>query len=147
MGERFVPKNVYYGVQPLRTAENFPVIGLVVHLEQISSIAEIKKASTITNPEIGLLDRRAAGVVARACDEIAAGRPYEMLTTNPIQDGVGTSPDTNASEVIANRATELLGGEEGDYALINPNDHVNYGQSTNNVFLSAGKLAVLKLLA
>ena len=146
VGERSVPKDVYYGVQSLRAAENFPITGLAVHPEQINSIAEIKKASAITNLEIGLLDKRVADAIVRACDEIAAGRLHEAFIVDPIQGGAGTSLNMNANEVIANRAIELLGGEKGDYALVNPSDHVNYGQSTNDVFPSAGKLAVLKLL-
>ena len=146
VGERSVPKDVYYGVQSLRAAENFPITGLAVHPEQINSIAEIKKASAITNLEIGLLDKRVADAIVRACDEIAAGRLHEAFIVDPIQGGAGTSLNMNANEVIANRAIELLGGEKRDYALVNPNDHVNYGQSTNDVFPSAGKLAVLKLL-
>ena len=146
VGERSVPKDVYYGVQSLRAAENFPITGLAVHPEQINSIAEIKKASAITNLEIGLLDKRVADAIVRACDEIAAGRLHEAFIVDPIQGGAGTSLNMNANEVIANRAIELLGGEKGDCALVNPNDHVNYGQSTNDVFPSAGKLAVLKLL-
>ena len=146
VGERSVPKDVYYGVQSLRAAENFPITGLAVHPEQINSIAEIKKASAITNLEIGLLDKRVADAIVRACDEIAAGRLHEAFIVDPIQGGAGTSLNMNANEVIANRAIELLVGEKGDYALVNPNDHVNYGQSTNDVFPSAGKLAVLKLL-
>ena len=146
VGERSVPKDVYYGVQSLRAAENFPITGLAVHPEQINSIAEIKKASAITNLEIGLLDKRVADAIVRACDEIAAGRLHEAFIVDPIQGGAGTSLNMNANEVIANRAIELLGWEKGDYALVNPNDHVNYGQSTNDVFPSAGKLAVLKLL-
>jgi len=146
VGERSVPKDVYYGVQSLRAAENFPITGLAVHPEQINSIAEIKKASAITNLEIGLLDKRVADAIVRACDEIAAGRLHEAFIVDPIQGGAGTSLNMNANEVIANRAIELLGGEKGDYALVNLNDHVNYGQSTNDVFPSAGKLAVLKLL-
>ena len=146
VGERSVPKDVYYGVQSLRAAENFPITGLAVHPEQINSIAEIKKASAITNLEIGLLDKRVADAIVRACDEIAAGRLHEAFIVDPIQGGAGTSLNMNANEVIANRAIELLGEEKGDYALVNPNDHVNYGQSTNDVFPSAGKLAVLKLL-
>ena len=146
VGERSVPKDVYYGVQSLRAAENFPITGLAVHPEQINSIAEIKKASAITNLEIGLLDKRVADAIVRACDEIAAGRLHEAFIVDPIQGGAGTSLNMNANEVIANRAIELLGGEKGDYTLVNPNDHVNYGQSTNDVFPSAGKLAVLKLL-
>ena len=83
-----------------------------------------------------------ADAIVRACDEIAAGRLHEAFIVDPIQGGAGTSLNMNANEVIANRAIELLGGEKGDYALVNPNDHVNYGQSTNDVFPSAGKLAV-----
>ena len=146
IGERSVPKDVYYGVQSLRAAENFHITGLTMHPEIINSIAEIKKASAITNYEIGLLDKRVADAIVRACDEIAAGKLHEAFIVDPIQGGAGTSLNMNANEVIANRAIELLGGEKGDYALVNPNDHVNYGQSTNDVFPSAGKMAVLKLL-
>ena len=146
VGERAVPKDVYYGVQSLRAAENFPITGLAMHPELINSIAEIKKASAITNYEIGLLEKRVADAIVAACEEIAAGKLHEAFIVDPIQGGAGTSLNMNANEVIANRAIELLGGEKGDYRLVNPNDHVNYGQSTNDVFPSAGKLAVLKLL-
>ena len=146
VGERAVPKDVYYGVQSLRAAENFHITGLTMHPELINSMAEIKKASAITNLEIGLLDKRVADAIVRACDEIAAGKLHEAFIVDPIQGGAGTSLNMNANEVIANRAIELLGGQKGDYTLVNPNDHVNYGQSTNDVFPSAGKLAVLKLL-
>ena len=146
VGERAVPKDVYYGVQSLRAAENFPITGLAMHPELINSIAEIKKASAITNYEIGLLEKRVADAIVAACEEIAAGKLHEAFIVDPIQGGAGTSLNMNANEVIANRAIELLGGEKGDYRLVNPNDHVNCGQSTNDVFPSAGKLAVLKLL-
>ena len=146
VGERAVPKDVYYGVQSLRAAENCPITGLAMHPELINSIAEIKKASAITNYEIGLLEKRVADAIVAACEEIAAGKLHEAFIVDPIQGGAGTSLNMNANEVIANRAIELLGGEKGDYRLVNPNDHVNYGQSTNDVFPSAGKLAVLKLL-
>ena len=146
IGERTLPKDVYYGVQSLRAAENFHITGLTMHPEIINSIAEIKKASAITNYEIGLLDKRVADAIVRACEEIAEGKLHEEFIVDPIQGGAGTSLNMNANEVIANRAIELLGGEKGDYTLVNPNDHVNYGQSTNDVFPSAGKMAVLKLL-
>ena len=133
-------------MQSLRAAENFPITGLAMHPELINSIAEIKKASAITNYEIGLLEKRVADAIVAACEEIAAGKLHEAFIVDPIQGGAGTSLNMNANEVIANRAIELLGGEKGDYRLVNPNDHVNYGQSTNDVFPSAGKLAVLKLL-
>lgn len=146
VGEKAVPVDVYYGVQSLRAAENFHITGLTMHPEIINSTAEIKKASAITNLEIGLLDKKVADAIIRACDEIVAGKLHEEFIVDPIQGGAGTSLNMNANEVIANRAIELLGGEKGDYSLVNPNDHVNYGQSTNDVFPSAGKLAVLKLL-
>ncbi len=146
VGERAVPKDVYYGVQSLRAAENFHITGLTMHPELINSIAEIKKASAITNLEIGLLDKRVADAIVHACDEIVSGKLHDAFIVDPIQGGAGTSLNMNANEVIANRAIELLGGEKGDYSLVNPNDHVNCGQSTNDVFPSAGKLAVLKLL-
>jgi len=146
VGERAIPKDVYYGVQSLRAAENFRITGLSMHPEMITSIAEIKKASAITNYEIGLLDKKVAEAIVTACDEIIAGKLRDEFIVDAIQGGAGTSLNMNANEVIANRAIELLGGEKGDYSLVNPNDHVNCGQSTNDVFPSAGKLAVLKLL-
>ena len=146
IGDRALPKDAYYGVQSLRAAENFHITGLTMHPEIINSIAEIKKASAITNAEIGLLDKKIADAIVKACDEIVAGEFHDAFIVDPIQGGAGTSLNMNANEVIANRAIELLGGEKGDYTLVNPNDHVNCGQSTNDVFPSAGKLAVLKLL-
>ena len=92
------------------------------------------------------MDRKVADAITKACDEIIDGKLHEQFIVDPIQGGAGTSLNMNANEVIANRAIEILGGEKGDYTLVNPNDHVNYGQSTNDVFPSAGKLAVLKLL-
>lgn len=146
IGNRNLPKDAYYGVQSLRAAENFHITGLTMHPELINSIAEIKKAAAITNLEIGLLDKQVADAIIRACDEIIAGEFHEEFIVDPIQGGAGTSLNMNANEVIANRAIEILGGNKGDYSLVNPNDHVNCGQSTNDVFPSAGKLAVLKLL-
>ena len=146
IGERSLPRDVYYGVQSLRAAENFHITGLKMHPEIINSIAEIKKASAMVNADIGLLDRSLADAIVRACDEIVSGKLHDAFIVDPIQGGAGTSLNMNANEVIANRAIELLGGEKGDYSLVNPNDHVNCGQSTNDVFPSAGKMAVLKLL-
>ena len=146
VGERAIPKDVYYGVQSLRAAENFHITGLTMHPELINSIAEIKKASAITNLEIGLLDKRVADAIVHACDEIVSGKLHDAFIVDPIQGGAGTSLNMNANEVIANRAIELLGGEKGDYSLVNPNDQQSSAASTNDVFPSAGKLAVLKLL-
>ncbi|WP_455909862.1 aspartate ammonia-lyase [Dysosmobacter welbionis] len=146
IGERSLPRDAYYGVQSLRASENFHITGLTMHPEIINSIAEIKKAAAITNSEVGLLDKEVADAIVKACDEIVAGKLHDSFIVDPIQGGAGTSLNMNANEVIANRAIELLGGEKGNYTLVNPNDHVNSGQSTNDVFPSAGKMAVLKLL-
>ena len=146
IGVKDVPADVYYGVQSLRAAENFPITGLRMHPELIRSLACIKKAAALANREAGLLDVSRADAIVRACDEILAERLREQFIVDPIQGGAGTSINMNANEVIANRAIELLGGVKGDYALVNPNDHVNCGQSTNDVIPTAGKMATLRLL-
>lgn len=146
IGMKDVPDNVYYGVQSMRAAENFHITGLNIHPEIINSLAYIKKAAAITNLEIGLLDKKTAEAIVQACDEILAGRFHKEFIVDPIQGGAGTSLNMNANEVIANRAIEILGGQKGDYSIVNPNDHVNCGQSTNDVVPSAGKMTSLRLL-
>lgn len=146
IGSKEVPEDVYYGVQSLRAAENFHITGLTMHPEIINSLACIKKAAAITNCEIGLLEKKKASAIVNACDEILAGRFYRDFIVDPIQGGAGTSLNMNANEVIANRAIELLGGQKGDYSIINPNDDVNCGQSTNDVIPTAGKMTSLRLL-
>ncbi|NBH71916.1 aspartate ammonia-lyase [Clostridiaceae bacterium] len=146
IGEKKVPEEAYYGIQTLRAYENFYITGLKMHPELINSVAQIKKAAAITNFEVGELDKKIADAIVRACDEIIAGKLHDQFIVDPIQGGAGTSLNMNANEVIANRAIELLGGQKGDYKLVNPNDHVNFGQSTNDVFPSCGKMAALKLL-
>lgn len=146
IGTKDVPENVYYGVQSLRAAENFHITGLNMHPEIINSLAYIKKAAAITNCEAGLLDKRRTQAIVQACDEILEGKFREDFIVDPIQGGAGTSLNMNANEVIANRATEILGGKKGDYSVVNPNDHVNCGQSTNDVIPTAGKMTSLRLL-
>lgn len=146
IGTKDVPENVYYGVQSLRAAENFHITGLSMHPEIINSLAYIKKAAAITNCEIGLLDKRIANAIVQACDEIVSGKFHDAFIVDPIQGGAGTSLNMNANEVIANRAIEILGGQKGDYSIVHPNDHVNCGQSTNDVIPTAGKMTSLRLL-
>lgn len=146
IGIKDVPGDVYYGVQSLRASENFHITGLNMHPEIINSMAYIKKAAAITNCEIGLLDKRIAGAIVKACDEIAAGRFHDAFIVDPIQGGAGTSLNMNANEVIANRAIEILGGQKGEYSVVHPIDHVNSGQSTNDVIPTAGKMTSLRLL-
>ena len=146
IGTKDVPENVYYGVQSLRAAENFHITGLNMHPEIINSLAYIKKAAAITNCEAGLLDKRRTQAIVQACDEILEGKFREDFIVDPIQGGAGTSLNMNANEVIANRAIEILGGKKGDYSVVNQNDHVNCGQSTNDVIPTAGKMTSLRLL-
>ncbi|MDD3174528.1 MAG: aspartate ammonia-lyase [Herbinix sp.] len=146
IGTKEIPVDVYYGVQTLRAYENFYITGMYMHPELIKSVALIKKAAAITNFEVGRLDKKRADAIVKACDEIIAGKLHDQFIVDPIQGGAGTSLNMNANEVIANRAIEILGGEMGDYSIVNPNDHVNYGQSTNDVFPSCGRITALKLL-
>ena len=146
IGVKDIPEDVYYGVQSLRAAENFHITGLNMHPEIINSLAYIKKAAAITNCEVGLLEKKKAQAIVQACDEIVSGKFHNEFIVDPVQGGAGTSLNMNANEVIANRAIEILGGKKGDYTIINPNDDVNCGQSTNDVIPTAGKMTSLRLL-
>ena len=147
IGTMEVPAEAYYGVQALRAKQNFPITGTKLHPVFIRNLAQIKKAAAITNNNAGLLPEDKADAIVRACDEVIAGKLAEEFIVDAIQGGAGTSANMNMNEVIANRAIEILGGKKGDYSLVNPNDHVNFGQSTNDVFPSCGKMAALKLIS
>ena len=146
IGSMKVPSEAYYGVQSLRANKNFHITSKKMNSKLIISLAEIKKAAAITNRNAGLLDKQIANATIVACDEIILGKFHDEFIVDPIQGGAGTSANMNANEVIANRAIEILGGVKGDYNIVNPNDHVNMAQSTNDVFPTAGKLTVIKLL-
>jgi aspartate ammonia-lyase len=146
IGTKEIPMNVYYGVQSQRGAENFYITGLNLHPEFIRSLAYVKKAAAITNCEAEALDKKIAAAIVKACDKILDGKYHDYFIVDPIQGGAGTSMNMNANEVIANIAIELLGGRKGDYSIVHPNDHVNCGQSTNDVIPTAGKITTLNLL-
>ena len=146
IGTRNIPREAYYGVQSLRGAENFHITGRRMHPEFIKAIVEIKKAAAITNRDVGVYAPDLANAIIAACDEILDGKLLDNFIIDAIQGGAGTSANMNANEVIANRAIELLGGDKGDYKLVHPNDHVNCGQSTNDVIPSAGRIAAIRLL-
>jgi len=146
IGDKEVPSDAYYGVQSLRAAENFPITGLTMHPEMVSSIVYIKKAAAITNNETGRLPKEKADAIIKACDEILEGRFLDNFIVDSIQGGAGTSLNMNANEVIANRAIEISGGNKGEYSVIHPNDDVNMGQSTNDVIPTAGKMTTIRLL-
>ena len=144
MGSLDIPKDAYYGVQSLRGHQNFQISGVKTHPLFIKNITLIKKAAALTNGACGEIEPDVMHAIIGACDEILAGAFAEDFITDAIQGGAGTSANMNVNEVIANRATELLGGKKGKY-LCHPNDHVNKAQSTNDVIPTAGKLTVLDL--
>ena len=146
IGSLKVPMEAYYGVQTLRAKNNFHITNKTIHPKLIISLAEIKKAAAITNIDINKLNRKVGAAIIQACNEIISGRLHEEFIVDPIQGGAGTSANMNANEVIANRAIEILGGIKGDYSIVHPNDDVNMAQSTNDVFPTAGKLVIIKML-
>src|SRR5690606_35648893 len=139
LGEREVPAHAYYGIHTLRAVENFPITGIPISFypELIYSLACVKQAAALANRDLDLLDDETANAIVRACQEIRSGKLHDQFVVDSIQGGAGTSTNMNANEVIANRALELLGRPRGDYAVVHPNDHVNLGQSTNDVYPTA----------
>ncbi len=143
MGPMQVPARAYYGAQTARAAENFPISGLRFPRQFIRALGLIKKHAAITNRELGALEARTAEAIAQAAQEVADGKWDGEFVLDIFQTGSGTSTNMNANEVIANRATELLGGQRGG-KLAHPNDHVNRGQSSNDVIPTAIHLAALE---
>ncbi|MGL5088501.1 MAG: aspartate ammonia-lyase, partial [Cetobacterium sp.] len=121
---------------------NFYITGYRASNDFIKALAYVKKASAIANLQAGMLDEKVVDAIIKAAEEVIDGKFMEEFITDVIQGGAGTSMNMNMNEVIANRAGELLGGELGKYDKVHPNDHVNYGQSTNDVIPTAGKLAL-----
>jgi len=146
LGDREVPADAYWGVQTLRAIENFPISGLRAHPTFIVAMAMIKLAAAETNAAAGRLDAKLADAIARAAQEVIDGKLHEQFVVDVFQAGAGTSFHMNMNEVLANRALELLGKPRGEYKTIHPNDHVNLGQSTNDVYPTAMRLATLMLL-
>ena len=143
LGDREVPAEVYYGVHTLRAVENFPITGTAISIypELIKALACVKQAAAHANHELGLLDETRCKAISAACDELLAGKLHEQFVVDVIQGGAGTSTNMNANEVIANRALELLGHAKGQYQHLHPNEQVNIGQSTNDVYPSSLKIA------
>ncbi|MEI2807277.1 aspartate ammonia-lyase [Albidovulum sp.] len=143
IGDREVPAAAYWGIHTLRAVENFPITGQRIGetSDLIEALACIKQAAAEANAGLGLLDARRRDAIVAACREIRAGALHDQFVVDPIQGGAGTSTNMNANEVIANRALELMGHVRGDYGHLHPNEHVNLGQSTNDVYPTALKLA------
>lgn len=146
LGELEVPKDAYYGVHSVRGKQNFPITGASMDPYMIRGSAEVKKAAALTNKEVGKMDEKIADAIAKAADKVIAGDYDDQFIVDPVQGGAGTSFNMNTNEVIANLAIELLGGEKGDYSIVHPNDHVNFGQSTNDATPTAGKIAIIRHL-
>ncbi len=143
LGTREVPAEAYYGIQTLRSCENFQITGMRPHPMLIACFAMVKKAAALANMRMGYLERAIAAAIVQAADEVIAGGLRDQFIVDVIQGGAGTSMNMNANEVLANRAIEILGGRRGQYELVHPLTHVNMSQSTNDVFPTAAKLAML----
>ena len=153
LGELQVPSLALYGVQTQRAVENFPISGLRPWRAFIWSIAAVKRSAALVNFELGLFNDREvdgkhftakqlAESITLAAEEVMDGKWDNQFVVDPFQAGAGTSHNMNANEVIANRATQILGGELGKY-YAHPNDHVNMAQSTNDVIPTSIRLGAL----
>jgi len=143
LGEYAVPAGAYYGIQTARAAENFPISGLRAHADLVTATILIKKAAALANMQLGRLDGRVGEAIVAAANDVLAGQLRDQFIVDVYQAGAGTSHNMNANEVLANRAAERLGEPLGTYKTVHPNDHVNMGQSTNDVFPTATRLALL----
>ena len=148
LGARSIPAGAYWGVHTARAVENFQVSGITLadHRPLIAALGAVKQAAVRANLELGVLDAERSDAIDRACQEVIEGRLDYEFVVDVVQGGAGTSTNMNANEVIANRALELLGSPLGSYDRLHPNDHVNRGQSTNDVYPTAVKLALVTSL-
>ncbi len=146
MGEREIPSHVYYGIQTLRATENFPISGIKPLPTYVDACLLIKKGTAIANGELNCIAKNTSNAIVQAANEILKGKLRDQFVVDVYQAGAGTSHHMNINEVLANRALEILGEEKGNYKLVSPNDHVNYGQSTNDVIPTAIRVGALLAL-
>lgn len=144
LGSLEVPADAYWGVHTARAIENFPIAKrpISVYPDFIRAYACVKQAAARANLEIGVLDKERADLIDRACEEIKNGALLDEFVVGVVQGGAGTSSNMNVNEVVTNRALELAGHKKGDYSFINPNDHTNRSQSTNDTYPTAIKIAL-----
>lgn len=143
IGTKEIPAHVYYGIQTVRAIENYPISGMRAHPTLICAVGMVKEAAAEANQALGLVDDKRAQAIIKSAREVQEGKWNSEFMVDVFQAGAGVSFHMNSNEVIANRAIEILGGTLGDYSVVHPNDHVNYGQSTNDVFPTAMRLAAL----
>ena len=146
MGERQIRSSVYYGIQTLRAVENFSISGIKPLATYVDACVLIKKATAITNGDLDCIPQEISQAIVQAADEVLAGKLRDSFVVDIYQAGAGTSHHMNVNEVLANRALEILGDEKGNYKRVSPNDHVNYGQSTNDVIPTAIRIGGLLAL-
>ncbi|MCW5942421.1 MAG: aspartate ammonia-lyase [Fimbriimonadaceae bacterium] len=146
LGDVQVPAAAYWGSQAERSRKLFQITGLTEHPKMIEAFVLLKKACAEVNTQLGLLDPRVGGAIVQAADEVLAGKLRDQFPVDAFHMGAGTSLNMNVNEVLANRAEEILGGKKGEYKKVNPNDHVNYGQSTNDTFPTAMRMASRMML-
>lgn len=147
MGELPIPNSAYYGIQTVRAIENFPISGIKPLPTYIDACIIIKKATALANRELGCISQDIAQAIVQAADEVLSGKMRDQFVVDIYQAGAGTSHHMNINEVLSNRALEILGDRKGNYQRVSPNDHVNYGQSTNDVIPTAIRIGGLLALA
>lgn len=145
-GKVSIDKDMLYGIQTARAFENFHISDSKVRKELIYAMVTVKKAAAMANEKVKTLDKERANVIVEACNAILAGKYDDSFITNPLQGGAGTSTNMNVNEVIANLALKICKKEPGDYNYIHPLDHVNMGQSTNDVYPTALRIACINLV-
>ncbi|HKU20542.1 MAG TPA: aspartate ammonia-lyase [Terriglobales bacterium] len=143
LGTKEIPAGVYYGIQTARAVENYPISGMRAHPTFIQALGMIKQAAAEANQELGLIDEKRAHAIIQAAKEVQQAKWNPEFVVDVFQAGAGVSLHMNSNEVIANRAIEIQGGSLGDYSVVHPNDHVNYGQSTNDVIPTAMRVSSL----
>ncbi|HEY0272955.1 MAG TPA: aspartate ammonia-lyase [Chitinophaga sp.] len=148
LGERAIPQDVYYGIQTLRSLENFHITGIPLKAEPffVQALGYVKKAAALSNKALGVLDAGIADAIAQASDRVIAGEFNDQFLSDLIQGGAGTSVNMNANEVIANIALEIMGHQKGEYKYCHPNNHVNCSQSTNDAYPTAFRIALINKL-
>ena len=140
LGEKQVPAAAYWGINTARAIDNFPISGVGPFPEFVDAFVILKKAAAMANVKLGVLPPNIGKAITAAADEILAGALRDQFVVDVFQAGAGTSHNMNTNEVLANRAVEILGGKKGEYTKVHPNDHVNFGQSTNDAFPTAMRI-------
>ena len=143
LGDVTVPSNVYYGPFTTRAKQQYNVTGQTAHIYLIKAYVMIKRSAALANKNLHALEAEKSDAIIKSCDEILDGRLVDQFVLDSINSGAGTAFNMNCNEIIANRSLEILGNKKGQYDIVNPNDHVNMSQSSNDTFPTAMHVAIL----